>query len=371
MQLICPDSACPNHHPHCGQQWFDYHGSYVSCRQQIQRYRCRRCRRTFSHRTLSIDYWTHSHIDYQSLITLFASGLSVRALARYLRTSVKTIQNRFARLARTIIPTLSVLQDAMTLKEDLVADGLENFCVSQDFPNNIHILVGKESQYTYGFNYALMRRKGRKTAEQQKRCEQLYGAVDFTVHTIYRTFGELATQVRRVARGKESFTLYTDKKEQYPLALVSNPDIRTMMGERRFRHVTISSQAPRTTTNHLFSVNYMDREIRKDLAEYHRETVCFGRNVCNALERLCVYVFYHNFIKVYRIAVAGEDRTHAEAAGLSREDVVWIRDDVKTRRRFIADGEIERGGFFDQLWRRQIPTPLAKRSDHLPIYAIA
>ena len=118
-------------------------------------------------------------------------------------------------------------------------------------------------------------------------------------------------------------------------------------------------------------MNYIDREVRKDVPEYHRQTVCFGRNVGNGMERTCVYLYHHNFIKRYRIGVAGEERTHAEVAGVALEEVDRIRRDVVSRRRFIGDGEIESGGFFDELWRRKIPTPLKRRPDYLPKFALA
>lgn len=371
MGLICPESNCPNHKPHTCDQWFDYHGSYQSCEKKVQRYRCRRCGRTFSERTLSIDYWTHSHIDYRAIIALFTSGFSLRALARYFNTTIKTIQNRIGRLARTIIPTLSVIQHSIALKEHLVADGLENFCVSQDFPNNIHILVGKDSQYLYGFNYALLRRKGKKTDKQRLRCQTIYKKVDFTRHTITRTFRELVAQMKLVNGAAAPLALYTDKKEQYQLALRTDETMLSMARQGRFKHLSISSQAARTRSNNLFAANYMDREVRKDVAEFHRETVCFGRNVCNMLERLCVYFYHHNFIKIYRIAVAGENRSHAEVAGVDDKEVERIREDVVTRRRFLSDEKIEQGGFFDELWRRRIPTPLAQRDECLPNYLIA
>lgn len=371
MDLICPDSSCSNHAPNSSTQWFDYHGAYLSCGRRVQRYRCRSCRRTFSERTLSIDYWTHFSLDYAMLIHLFAAGCSVRALSRLFSTSVKTIQNRFSRLARAIIPTLSSLQHSIDLRENLVADGLENFFVSQDFPNNIHVLVGKRSQYTYGFNYALMRRKGRKTEAQAIRCEALYPRVDFDLHTIKRGFKELTTQMNRVAKERSPLVLYTDEKQQYTTALAEDATIEKRRESGGFAHVQINSKLPRTLRNDLFSVNYIDREIRKDVPEYRRETVCFGRNVVNGLERFCVYLFHHNFIKRYRIRVTDEERTHAEVAGISEAEVRTIREDVVKRRRFIRDKEIESGGFFESLWRKQIPAPLKEKSDYLPKFAVA
>ena len=202
MQLICPNTRCPNHLPNetpGAPRRFDLHGTYESCGQVHQRYRCRACGRTFSLRTLSIDYWTHGHIDYDLLIHLVASGLSLRGLSRHFGTTVKTMQNRIGRLARTIIPTLSLVQRHICLDENLVADGLENFCVSQDFPNNIHLLVGKNSQYTYGFNYALMRRTGRRTPEQQQRCDRLYPLAE-AVYLLSRRDGRWRILVGEIAR---------------------------------------------------------------------------------------------------------------------------------------------------------------------------
>jgi len=52
-----------------------------------------------------------------------------------------SIENRFERLCRCVLailhpPLLSVLP----LEEDVAADGLESFCFSQYYPNNINII---------------------------------------------------------------------------------------------------------------------------------------------------------------------------------------------------------------------------------------
>lgn len=371
MELFCPNSRCTNHRPRPPGRWFWYYGTYTSSGIVRQRYRCKQCGTTFSERTLSIDYWTHRTIDYDALITHFVSGYSMRGLARFFQTNTHTIQNRFGRLARNIMAVFTSLHHTLKLREHLVADGFEGFCVSQDFPNNMHLLAGKESQFLYGFNYALMRRKGRKTDKQKRRCEKLYCRVDFTRHTIKRTFQELLVQMMNVAHQSASFRLYTDEKQQYRIALGADPFTRGLQVDHRFSHITINSKEPRTVSNELFSANYLDRELRKDLAEYHRETVCIPRNVNNTLERLCVYFFHHNFIKRYRIGVVDEERTHAEVAGVEPKQVNRVRRDVVKGRSFYENGSVTYGGFFDELWRRAIPTPLKEKPEYLPAYAIA
>jgi hypothetical protein len=61
-------------------------------------------------------------------------------------------------------------------------------------------------------------------------------------------------------------------------------------------------------------VNYLDREIRKDLAEHHRETVCFARSQLMSDARMWIYLVWHNTDKPYRISPR-QDVSHAEAAG--------------------------------------------------------
>jgi len=81
-------------------------------------------------------------------------------------------------------------------------------------------------------------------------------------------------------------------------------------------HLRISSHLPRTIHNPLFSSNYTDRELRKDLANHHRESVCFNRNVANGMLRLWAYLMWHNYLKPYRIRWPKGRRpaTHAEAS---------------------------------------------------------
>jgi transposase-like protein len=259
-KLFCPASRCSNHVPTASTGWFHYYGSYTSCGQPHQRYRRKQCGKTFSRRTPSIDYWTRRKIDYGDLITHFVSGYSIRGLARYFRTHTHTIQNRFGRLARNIIATFTSLHHVPILTEHVVADGLEHFCVSQDFPNNMHLLVGKQSQFLYGFNYALMRRKGRKTDAQKTRCEKLYHQVDFTRHTIKRTFKELLVQLMNVAHQLSGFCMFTDEKRQYQFALDEDPFTSRLRVRSGFSHITVNAEKPRTVSNDLFSVNYLDRE---------------------------------------------------------------------------------------------------------------
>ena len=123
----------------------------------------------------------------------------------------------------------------------------------------------------------------------------------------------------------------------------------------------------RDRRNPLFPVNYIDRELRKDLAEHVRETVRFARNVNHCMERLWVYLLDHNVYKRFRINDrVGVERSHADEAGASRA--------VRTRagamrliQRQASRGEVDLEQVREQLG---VATLIREVTQYLPGYAL-
>jgi hypothetical protein len=135
----------------------------------------------------------------------------------------------------------------------------------------------------------------------------------------------------------------------------------------RFVHRTVSSRAARTVDNPLFPVNYLDREIRKDLHEHARETTCFGRNVNRQMERSALYCYWHNFRKLHR--ARGDVRSHAEVSGQDLGLIARLSPSIWQKRAWLSDlalTEAER-----ETWLRLRRTPLKNEPDYLPKYARA
>ena len=368
---FCPNDACDYHHtvPE-GPPWYVRHGRYQSAaRGPIQRYRCKRCGTHFSSQTFSLDYMTHRTIPYQRIFELLHTSSGIRDMGRILNASPHCITDRISRLARQAMAVHADLLNELRLNEDLVADGFESFAVSQYFPNNIQILAGKESQYWIYSDYAHLRRKGRMTEYQKKRNSILDKQFTHDRVTIYESFEELVRQAMFLKERTPSAAtcLYTDEHRQYRRVMENLSD-----GERGvLQHRTLSSKKARTLTNPLFSVNYLDREIRKDLAEHTRETVQFGRNVVNQMERLAVYRLYHNYCKPFRINGQG-DRviSHGERAGISPSLIHKEMKTLFTQRRFLSR---VRGTMIRDrcLWLKSIATPLKRGCEYLPAYTWA
>lgn len=368
---FCPNSACRHHQDRPGtykafQSWGSYQTRTFG---KVPRFRCTACGKSFSVQTFRVDYWTKSVIDYADLTERLSSCSSIRALARAFHLTGKSIQNRIGRAARQVLALASRLSSTRKPSEDLAADGFESFCVSQYFPNNIHILVGTESQFVYECDHVTLRRKGSMTEAQKARRARIDRLFQPNPKALVDSFVRIGTACLGVLsdRASSNLTLWTDKKLEYPRALGNSPCIAAIRDQGRLLHRTVSSRAARTRVNPLFPVNYLDREIRKDLHEHVRETACFGRNVNAQMERMTLYLFYHNFMKSHRSR--GDRRSHAEVAGYDRYEIEQELRTLWKKRAVFSLTELTECG--RATWLRSRETPLAFNKPHLPLHLIA
>ena len=368
---FCPNSECALHQSAPSQRdWYVRDGHYRSAVfGAIQRFRCKGCGCRFSSQTFSIDYAVKRKVSYQRLFSLLISSAGIRDMGRILSASPQCITNRISRLSRQAMAVHADLLPHLSLAEDLVADGFESFAVSQYFPNNIQLLAGKRSQFWFFSDYAHLRRKGRMTEYQKKRNRRMQARFTHGRVTVYRSFEELirSALIQIEQSGRRQVQLFTDEHLSYRHALRSLPAAeRSALIHRR-----CSSTAPRTVSNDLFSVNYLDRQIRKDLAEHTRQTVQFARNTVNQMERLALYRAYHNYFKPYRIRGGEAGRlTHGEKAGIPGKAIGLELKSFFTRRRFYSRIKGTMTGD-RHVWLRAIKTPLKQYAQRLPAYVWA
>jgi hypothetical protein len=317
-------------------------------------------------------------IDLVSFAQLIQSAGSVRSIARLFGCSTGTVGNRTDRLMRQALVTLSDLAAEATAREDLCADGFRSFCVSQYFPCDLTILVGTRSDAVYGLDYALLRRSGSMTAQQKIRRARFDRQVrfdPFATQTSFRRILDIATRlwVRQMTRGS---VLYTDEHPAYQAAWKRHPHIQHLAERCCARHHTVSSRQARTGSNPLRAVNYMDREIRKDRADHHRETVCFARNVPRMIGRLVIYFAYRNLLKKRRVRGSRSPgpietiaQSHARYAGVHARRQAEMAIAMVNHRKFLSRELLS--PFYTQLWMKNIQTPLKRRVEHVPKYAVA
>ena len=375
---FCPNRECIHHHrtglsrtKH--SRWYQRDGTYATnLHKRIQRYVCTTCGTKFSSQTFSLDYGVKIPVSYRRIFEQICSGSGIRFLARNLKVSEKVVTNRIGRLARQSLALHARMRSSLSLTEDLAADGFESFTLSQYYPNNIHLLVGKRSQYLYGADYAHIRRKGRMTLRQRQKRDRVERLFRAPAGDLSRSFIRIIRQFLLYCERRVWYRvrLYTDEKPEYRRCITSSQELCSMIDRGEVRHTVISSRLPRTRWNDLFAVNYYDREVRKDQGNHARETVEFSRNVNNCMERLWVYAAYHNYVKPYRVGVKKERRcTHAEAAGILRS---LIRREWKTfftRRRFVSRCFLSLSE--RMTWYRCFRTPFKRWAEVCPQYACA
>ena len=298
--------------------------------------------------------------------------MSLRALSRTLGCTPASLSNRIGRLARQAITMHQWLLAETTLSEDLCADGFVDYTVSQYFPDATTLLVGARSHMVYAFDHCYLRRRGR-MSEQQKRTraqlEQRYRAP---------AEGERDSLTRALA---ETLSVCWDRSrplrldtDEHPAYQRSVADLTLPLPElaepARFTHRRTSSRRARTRENPLFPVNYLDRQIRLNLAAHRRETVCYGRNTVATLQRTMLLVCYHNYNKAQLIGDwARQPPVHAVAAGMPAERIKrWWRWFFSRRSFFTRAAPT---GFLRSLWLQTLETPLSEAAGYLPKYAFA
>ena len=388
MQLpeFCPNPRCLYHYHDVtpvprslgppGGRWYARKGGYYTqVRGRVQRFRCRCCGTGFSEQTFSIDYYAKRIIPYEQLDEKNGSTGSLRDNARAFGISPATVSNKLSRLARQAIAAHNRCVSELKPDEPLATDGFESFTYSQYFPNNYNLLLGATSQFLIGATYCTIRRKGRMTVFQKRKraaLEDLYRPASGALyHSFHSLLDEAVPVVARYA-GTPPQEIRSDEKREYRLALQRHPFYAPLLASGKLRHRRVSSRVARRRSNPLFAVNYFDRELRKDMANHVRETVCFARNVNSAMERFWIYAVRHNTVKRYRERQPRKDNsTHASVAGIPERIVRSAREHYYTRRAFFSRQKHLPASQI-LLWRRQLETPLHPNGNFtLPRYAVA
>ena len=361
----CPNPECIHYFTPIEVHWYRNISPYpTKTFGSVQRFLCKSCRKSFSTQTFSIDYFAKKKLDHLYIFNQINAGAGLRNIARDLKVSPKAITNRISRLTRNAIFLHQAILDELPYSEHFAADGFESFCVSQYFPDNYNILVGEDSQFVYHWDYVSLRRKGRMTDKQKEKRKELETRYRAPKKGIEDSFTELSEFLEKKTHSRNGYViLSTDEKKDYERALYNSLKCKERLYNGSWRHRKVNSKDARTTQNPLFPVNYMDREFRKDMASHARETVQFSRNVNEAMIRMSLYVFDHNYFKPFRVAhKVKRHLRHAEVAGLDRDVLEGMISGFFTQRYFWKrDHPMEKSAL--KTLNREWKTPLKKHEE--------
>ena len=322
----CPNPSCRFYDRSIADShlWYYRHGSFhTNARGTIERFRCRSCGKCCSTQTFSIHYWTHSTNDLVWLLHLLYSRSGLRQISRFAGCAYRVIENRIRRVARNSLAVMDAVFENLELQEDLTMDGLESYTRSQYHPNNFTTIVGSDSQFLYSVVHTLLRRSGRMT-DRQKAMRGLIDMVWKPPRSALRSdcqsmLHDMAPSMVAAAQRRGQLRIYTDEHNAYPKAIRGVRQLAEQTQVGRLVHHRTNSRKRRTKTNPLFAVNYVDRQMRKNMGEHVRETITQGREVNCQMERMAVFMVLHNFFTPHRIGDRVDGRSYpsrGECAGL-------------------------------------------------------
>lgn len=370
---FCPNSICENHIDPISGFWFKRFGFHATKSfGLIPRFKCHSCGKTFSTRTFSLDYYIKKAISYPQLASLLRESMSLRGMGRTIGASCGSIQNRIDRLARQAIALHESFRPRLAPSEDICIDGHVSFDVSQYFPSETTISLSRDSRCFLDFSHATRKRSGVMTPRQKERAGELYAKVAFERDAIARSFNDLLGTIERERSPtrRHPLVIVTDEKKEYARMIYRSRLWKEQNEDGRVAHVRISSTLPRTFENPLFASNYIEREIRKDQANHHRESTCFNRNVANGMSRLGLYLICHTYVKKFDIkAPVSDTRSHAELGGIGRSELTTALKEMFTKRSFLS--RLSLASTLKKIWMKDFMTPLQAKRPALPAFALA
>lgn len=224
-----------------------------------------------------------------------SGGMANRQIARDLQVSPETINRHIARLGRHCLLFHNQMMKKSPPAHEIVVDGFETFEFSQYFPIHHHLAVEKGSDFLIYFTDSELRRKGRMTAHQKRRrqeLEQKFGRPDpKAVEKDMRQLLEVTLQDQPLA------TVFSDDHSAYKRS------IKTL--STTIDHRITPGSAHRDKNNSLWEVNLLDLLIRHGNANHRRETLAWSKRRQSSAERLAILLVWRNYMKGRREKVRG------------------------------------------------------------------
>ena len=354
---FCPRRRCPDHHA-ASPPSFSRHGTYLTRRGfRVQRFRCRRCNKTFSRRAFSLAYYLKRPELLQPIAAGLQAGSAHRQLARTLGCAPSTVTRLSARLGRHALLLLNrALQSHRgRLDEPVVIDHFETFELTQDWPFGIAFPVGARSWFIYGLEPAPHARTGQRSEAQEHRRRQrpwrsTRGGYSGSMKRILDRLLPMVPSGRVLHMVGDGHPAYGRSVRTHAASgrmhLESHPNPpRGRKGSPRSRRAVARDRA-------MFPVDSLHGLLRHSLAAHRRETIAFGRRLNALCERLFLAIIWRNFVKK-RSERRSDPTTPAMMAGVTDSPWKWSR--VLARRIFPDRERV--GGIWKVLYRRDWETP--------------
>ena len=287
----CPHEDCPSQgaktflwrrqgyfYRHCDGRW-------------VQRFRCKRCSRTFSTQTFRFDYRLHKPRLHLNLWRDLVSKSTHRQSARTLGCSRATVAQRVVRMGRHC---RLFQRRALSRSEGLVGpfqlDELETFEHNRRLsPVTVPVLVEKQSLFVVHQECATLPARGRLSAADRAK-KRLRDESEGVRRSGSRAAVEACfSALGRVTRDGP-VVLEFDGKRTYPGCA------RRTLGDRARTRV-LSSRMKAFKRDPLFTVNHTLALLRDGISRLVRRTWAAAKSRHRLRDHLWIWIVYRNFMR--------------------------------------------------------------------------
>ena len=272
--------------PHCSSDKIAYYGKYKRkrSRQLIQRYKCSRCKHTFSDQTLSKTYKQKRPDLNQKILEGLGLGMGIRKLALNLRTTKKTIQRKMIFLADVCEKFQNKYMTEWDVKPQFQFDEMESYEHSRHATLGLPVVVEKKSHFIVSATAQYIRSRSQYPNLRDKHnfahSDEIRGKERIIKERL---------KLCRTMKPKGRIVIDTDKHVCY------KGYMKDVFGKEGV-HISYNA-GDETEKQRLFPVNNICGCLRDDVAMLRRKTWhgCKDKDMLN--NRLKIYTFISNYFK--------------------------------------------------------------------------
>jgi transposase-like protein len=305
----CPDARCSQHRAPA-EGFYRRHGFYrPKCRaEQVPRFLCRTCGRSFSRQTFRYDSGDRRPECNEPLLRYLWSGVGLRQAGRQLDLDVHSVLGKLRKMGRTLARLHKNLCHRLPEGGTFLLDEEETYEQASIRPLTMPVLIEKNHWFVVATTAGSIRRLAEPgTARRlwQDRDEQKHGVRrDRSRRCVRGVLGVLASRLGHGAR----MTLRTDQKASY--AVIA----KEVFGES-VTHETTAGTNIRTTFNPLFPINTTLAMTRDNCGRLRRRSWLVTKRAARLRNQLAIFTIYRNYVR-RRFNRDGRDETPAKLLGL-------------------------------------------------------
>lgn len=261
---------------------FKHRGS----RKIVQRYRCKRCLKTFSNATGTFEFGQKKRRVNKLLFQLLASCVSMRRSAIIMKIDQKTVARRLHYFAKVAEAERYELLATRPKSIALQFDDMESFEHTKLKPLSIPLVVDAKTREVLSYDVAQMPAKGTTAAISRKK----YGyRKDLRTPAWLHVLGEATKACIN------EVVITSDSHKRYPEVIRKTmPNAIHIQTKSRRACVVGQGELKRGGHDPLFSLNHTAAMKRANVNRLARKTWCTTKRPDRLKAHIALYVLWHN-----------------------------------------------------------------------------